>query len=139
MVVETYTARLDENPRATRVSSRETGTEQTWDLPDRPPDDVPAVRARCYPHHIWERSQVNPTMWFNAANGQMHTWRTLVAEHAPLDRHDFEPAALVQVWVVRREAAVTAIEIYATEQAAYLAAGDGMRVQPWAVRTSPEA
>lgn len=120
-------------PHVEMITSSSSWTPEIWDLPDRPADDVWAVRMRCHPHSIWERSRANPSMWFNAANGTMRSWRKLVAEYAPLIRHEFNTT----VYVVRPDGMVPDITIYSCEAAAVGAAGTDRRVHPWAVQTRP--
>lgn len=129
---------LELDPSGIPVVEMGTSGSSSWepdlyDLPERPADDVWAVRECRHPHHIWERSRVNPAHWFNADTGTMRTWRTLVAEKAPLKRHDFDG----QVWLVRADGEQIAVALYTNESAAIAAAGPDRRVHPWHVYSRP--
>lgn len=110
-----------------------------YDLPARPPDDVVALREQRHPHDIWERSQVDPTKWFNSRTGTMLTFAKLIAERHPLREYYLETTT---VWVVRTDSVIPpqVHGIYSNEPAAVAAAGGSgeRRVHPWQVLHRPE-
>lgn len=107
---------------------------EVYDLPERPADDVWAVRERCHPHDVWERSRHLPVHWFNARTGEMRTWRKLIADKAPLARFDYD----ITVYMVRPDGEQVTVDLYTNEPAAYAAARGTRRVHPWHVHSRPD-
>lgn len=117
----------------------ETDLRREYTLPAPPPDDITALRERCSPHDVWERSRVTPTHWFNARTGTMRGWHDLVSQVKGGLREHYLPAPTV--WVVRSDEIIPpqVHGIYSNEAAAISAAGGdhGRRVHPWQVLDRP--